>query len=154
MLLFRVFLVGDQPSRYRVTAAYIGLLTIVTVAFLSEVDVSVPLSGLELGTVVFLIAVSIAGYAGWSRGGALTGNIVVFLTLLWMAFVPPAVGYLRGEEWAGERYSTLRVSDVLLTPIAELETAVRLLPFYATLAFISASCAFVLGMGARTLYEK
>lgn len=154
MLPSRVALVGVQPVRYRVTAAFIVLLAVVTVGFLVEVGVIVPLSGLALGVVIFLISVGIAGYAGWSHGGALTANIVVVLTLLWMAFVPPIVGYLRGEEWAGTRYSTLRISDALLTPMAELETAIRLLPFYVAIALPSATCAFLLGAGARTFYEK
>lgn len=71
-----------------------------------------------------------------------------------MAFFPPLVGYLRGEQWAGSRYSTLRVTDVMLTPLGEVETAVRLLPLYASLAILSAGCAFLLGVGARTLYKK
>jgi hypothetical protein len=154
MLTSRVALVGEEPSRYRVIVALIVLLAIVTVGFLAEVGGIVPLSGLELGVVVFLISAGIAGYAGWSHGGALTANIVVLLTLLWMAFVPPIVGYLQGEEWAGTRYSTFRISDAMLTPMAELETAIRLLPFYAAIALPSATCAFLLASRARTFYEK
>lgn len=154
MLPSRATLVGVGRSRYRVTAACLGLLAIATGGFLADVDASVPLGGLELGTALLLVAAGIAAYAGWSRGGALTGTLAVFLTLLWMAFVPPVVGYLRGEAWAGERYSTVRVSDAMLTPVAELETAIRLLPFYATLAVLCASGAFGLGAGARTLSER
>lgn len=154
MNLSRVALVGELTARRRVVVGLFGLLAIVTVGFLAGVEAITSFGGLGLGLAVFLVAVGLAGYAGWSRGGALTGITVVSLTLTWMAFFPPFVGYLRGEQWAGTRYSTLRVSDVLLTPLGEVETAVQLLPFYVVSAVFSAGCAFLMGVGARTLYEK
>lgn len=78
MHLSRVSLVGEQPARRRVTVGLFGLLAILTIGFLAGVDTMTPLGGPELGLAVLLVAVGIAGYAGWSRGGALTGSIGVF----------------------------------------------------------------------------
>ena len=94
-------LLGTRRPRRRIAAATVGLLAGCTLAFLARLDVVIPLSGWELGFVVFSAGLVVAAYAGWARGGAFPGVGSVFLLLLWMAIFSPAVAYLGGESIQG-----------------------------------------------------
>jgi hypothetical protein len=151
MNVSRRALLGVGRPRRRAAAATVGLLVGGTLAFLARLDVVIPLSGWELGFVVFLAGLVVAAYAGWARGGAFPGVGSVFLLLLWMAFFPPVVGYLRGENYSSPRYTTVRLSEVLLTPRSELEVAVESIPVFLLGALLFGGGAFLVGAGARRL---
>ena len=144
-------LLGTRRPRRRAAAATVGLLAGCTFAFLLRLDTAIPLSGWELGFVVFSAGLVVAAYAGWTHGGALPGVSSVFLLLLWMAFFPPAVAYFRGREHAGGRYSTITLSDALSSPISELESAVGQAPYLLVGALLFGGAAFLVGVGARRL---
>ena len=139
-----------QPRR-RAVGATVGLLAGCTLAFLARLDVVIPLSGWDLGFVVFAAGLVVAAYAGWARGGAFPGVGSVFLLLLWMAIFPPVVAYLRGREHAGGRYGTITLSDALSSPISELESAVGQAPYLLVGALLFGGAAFLVGAGARRL---
>lgn len=144
-------IIGKRPSRQQISFLTVAYLVGGSILFLVELDTVVPFSGLLLGILLLAMASLIAGYAGWNHGGAITGVGAVLLTVLWMAFLPPIIGYLKGLEWANPRYSTVRLSDVMMTPAAEIGAAVRLLPVYVLFAVILGSGAFLAGTIAKKL---
>jgi len=154
MNVSRRALLGVRRPRRRIAAATVGLLAGCTLAFLVRLDVMIPLGGWDLGFVVFAAGLVVAAYAGWARGGAFPGVSSVFLLLLWMALFPPVVGYLRGEKYSSPRYTTVRLSEVLLTPGKELEVAVGTVPYLLLGALLFGGGAFLVGAGARRLCER
>ncbi|PSQ42939.1 hypothetical protein BRD07_02740 [Halobacteriales archaeon QS_9_68_42] len=144
-------LLGTRRPRRRIAAATVGLLAGCTLAFLARLDVVIPLSGWDLGFIVFSAGLVVAAYAGWARGGAFPGVGSVSLLLLWMTIFPPVVGYLRGKKYSSPRYTTVRLSDVLLTPRSELELAVESIPMFLLGALLFGGAAFLVGAGARRL---
>lgn len=151
MNVSRRALLGVRRSRRRIAAATVGLLAGCTFAFLARLDVVIPLGGWGLGFAVFAVGLVVAAYAGWARGGAFLGVGSVSLLLLWMAFFPPAVAYLRGREHAGDRYSTVRLSQALYTPDTELGVAVETVPYLLVGALLFGGAAFLVGAGAGRL---
>lgn len=147
-------IIGHRKPRLRATLTLLVLLLGATTVFLTGLEINAPLGGLVLGILLLAASLLISGYTGWSRGGAVTGSGAVFLTLLWIAFFPPLIGYLRGEKWAGSRYSTFRLTDVMLTPRGEIDTAIQLLPLYLLLSIILGGGVFLLGFSARRIYDK
>ena len=143
MNVSRRALLGVRQPRRRVVGATVGLLAGCTFAFLVRLDTAIPLSGWELGFAVFAVGLVVAAYAGWTHGGALPGVSNVFLLLLWMAFFPPAVAYLRGKEHAGGRYSTVRLSEALYTPGTELGVAIGTVPYLLVGALLFGGGAFL-----------
>ena len=154
MNISRRALLGVRQPRRRAVGATVGLLAGCTLAFLARLDVVIPLSGWDLGFVVFAAGLVVAAYAGWARGGAFPGVGSVFLLLLWMALFPPVVGYLRGEKYSSPRYTTVRLSEVLLTPGKELEVAVGTVPYLLLGALLFGGGGFLVGAGARRLSER
>ena len=75
----------------------------------------------------------------------------MFLLLLWMAICPPVVAYLRGREYSGSRYSTIRLSDALHTTGTELGVAIEQVPLLLVGALLFGGAAFLVGAGARRL---
>ena len=151
MNVSRRALLGVRQPRRRAVGATVGLLAGCTLAFLARLDVVIPLSGWDLGFIVFSAGLVVAAYAGWTHGGAFTGIANVSLLLLWMAFFPPAVAYLRGREHAGGRYSTVRLSEALYTPGTELGVAIGAVPYLLVGALLFGGAAFLVGAGARRL---
>ena len=144
-------LLGVRQPRRRAVGATVGLLAGCTFAFLVRLDTAIPLGRWELGFAVFSAGLVVAAYAGWTRGGAFTGIANVSLLLLWMAFFPPAVAYLRGREYAGSRYSTVRLSQALYAPDTELGVAIEAVPYLLVGALLFGGAAFLVGAGARRL---
>ena len=68
-----------------------------------------------------------------------------------MAIFSPAVAYLRGREYSGSRYSTIRLNDALHTTGTELELAVESIPVFFLGALLFGGGAFLVGAGARRL---
>ena len=147
-------LLGVRRPRRCIAAATVGLLAGCTLAFLARLDVVIPLGGWDLGFVVFAAGLVVAAYAGWARGGAFPGAGSVLLLLLWMAFFPPAVAYLRGREHAGDRYSTVRLTQALYSPSKELGVAIEQVPLLLVGALLFGGAAFLVGAGARRLSER
>ena len=154
MNVSRRALLGVRQPRRRAVGATVGLLAGCTFAFLTRLDTAIPLGGWGLGFLVFSAGLAIAAYAGWARGGALPGVGSVFLLLLWVAIFPPAVAYFRGREHAGGRYSMISLSDALLSPISEFESAVGQAPYLLVGALLFGGAAFLAGVGARRLLER
>ena len=144
-------LLGVRRSRRRAVGVTVGLLAGCTFAFLVRLDTAIPLARWDLGFAVFAAGLVVAAYAGWTHGGALPGVSSVFLLLLWMAFFPPAVAYLRGREHAGGRYSTVRLSGALYSPGTELGVAIGAVPYLLVGALLFGGGAFLVGAGARRL---
>lgn len=121
-------------------------------AFVARLGTVLPF--VDLGIVAFAAGLGIAAYAGWARGGALAGLGGVFVPLLWISFVPPLVGYLRGLELAGSRYTTIRMGQAEYTPEKELQVAVGQVPFLLIVALLFGGVAFLLGAGARRAFKR
>ena len=68
-----------------------------------------------------------------------------------MAFFPPAVAYLQGREHAGDRYSTVRLTQALYSPSRELGVAIEQVPLLLVGALLFGGAAFLVGAGARRL---
>jgi len=151
MNVSRRALLGVRQPRRRAVGATVGLLAGCTFAFLVRLDTAIPLGGWELGFAVFAAGLVVAAYAGWTHGGAFTGIANVSLLLLWMAFFPPAVAYLRGREHAGGRYSTVRLSEALYTPGTELGVAIEAVPYLLVGALLFGGGAFLIGASAGRL---
>jgi len=145
---------GVKRSRRRVAVATAGLLIVCTLAFILRLDTVIPIGGWALGFTVFLTGLVIAAYAGWARGGALPGLGSVFLLLLWMAFFPPAVAYLSGREYAGARYDTTSVSDVLNPPVTELGIAIESIPYHLIGALLFGGGAFLFGARVDRVFDS
>ena len=154
MNVSRRALLGVRRPRRHIAAATVGLLAGCTLAFLARLDVVIPLGGWELGFVVFSAGLVVAAYAGWARGGAFPGVGSVFLLLLYMAIFPPVVAYLRGREYSGSRYSTIRLSDALHTTGTELGVAIGTVPYLLVGALLFGGGVFLVGAGARRLLER
>ena len=144
-------LLGMRRPRRRAVGATVGLLAGCTFAFLVRLDTAIPLGRWELGFAVFAAGLVVAAYAGWAHGGAFTGIANVSLLVLWMAFFPPAVAYLRGREYAGSRYSTVRLSQALYAPDTELGVAIEQVPYLLLGALLFGGAAFLVGAGAGRL---
>ena len=144
-------LLGVRRSRRRAVGVTVGLLAGCTFAFLVRLDTAIPLARWDLGFAVFAAGLVVAAYAGWTHGGAIPGVSSVFLLSLWMAFFPPAVAYLRGREYAGGRYSTVRLSGALYTPGRELGVAIGVVPYLLVGALLFGGGTFLVGAGARRL---
>ena len=151
MNISRRAILGVRRPRRRIAAAIVGLLAGCTFAFLLQLDTAMPPGGWELGVAVFAAGLVVAVYAGWARGGAFPGVGSVLLPLLWVAILPPVVAYLRGREYSGSRYSTIRLSDALHTTGTELELAIETVPYLLVGALLFGGAAFFVGAGARRL---
>jgi len=151
MNVSRRALLGVRQPRRRIAAVTVGLLVGCTFAFLTRLDTAIPLGGWGLGFLVFAAGLVVAAYAGWARGGAFPGVGSVFLLLLWMGIFPPVVAYLRGREYADDRYSTIRLSDALHTTGTELELAIETVPYLLVGALLFGGGAFLVGAGAGRL---
>jgi len=136
---------GVKRSRRRVAVATAGLLIVCTLAFILRLDTVIPFGGWAHGFTVFLTGLVIAAYAGWARGGALPGLGSVFLLLLWMAFFPPVVAYLSGMEYTWTRYTTIRLSDALWSPVTDLNVAIELVPYLLIVVLLFGGGAFLFG---------
>lgn len=145
---------GIRQSRRHVAIATAGLLVGCTLAFIIRLDAVIPFSRWTVGFAVFLVGLVIAAYAGWARGGALPGVSSVFLLVLWMAFFPPAVAYLGGREHAGGRYSTVRLSQALYSPVTELKVAIEQVPLLLIGVLFFGGGAFLFGARVKRLFER
>ena len=145
---------GVKWSRRRLAVATAGLLIVCTLAFILRLDTVIPIGRWALRFTVFLTGLVIAAYAGWARGGALPGLGSLFLLLLWMAFFPPVVAYLSGMEHASDRYSTIRVSGALNSPVTELGIAIESIPYLLIVVLLFGGGAFLFGARVDRVFES
>jgi hypothetical protein len=62
-----------------------------------------------------------------------------------MAFFPPVVAYLSGMEYTWTRYTTIRLSDALWSPVTELNVAIELVPYLLIVVLLFGGGAFLFG---------
>ena len=141
----RGVLFGRRRTR-RYVALFAGTIPLLaTVAFALRLDAQ-----LSLGSLAVLAALLVAGYAGWSRGGAVPGCGAVFLAVTWVFVVPPLFGFLRGS-W-DLRYTPPRALGYKLDPRGELlEGLTHGPPTALVAAVVLGGAAFAVGFGLRRL---
>ncbi len=138
-------LFGCRRPRRHVALFAIAIPVLATVAFELRLDEQYSLGSMAVG-----LALLIAAYAGWKRGGAVPGCGAVFLAVCWVFIVPPLLGYLRGS-W-DTRYTPPRTLGYKLDPRGELVEGLTSGPPTAiVVAVLLGGAAFLVGFGLRRI---